>query len=80
MEWNNGMEQWNGTMEWTDGMERWNGKMEWKNGTPATIVKVQLELVPWNCGRNMEKWNGGMEQWNGTMEWKNGMEKWNTCN
>jgi hypothetical protein len=22
MEWNNGMEQWNGTMEWNNGMEQ----------------------------------------------------------
>jgi hypothetical protein len=28
MEWNHGMESWNGIMEWNHGMESWNGIMD----------------------------------------------------
>ena len=31
VEWNSGMERWNGTVEWNGGMERWNGIVEWIN-------------------------------------------------
>ena len=49
VEWNGGMEQWNGTVEWNSGMEYWNGS------------KIFLKPLPWNrCTTN-----GGMpEHWN----------------
>ena len=28
VEWNGGMERWNGTVEWNGGMEQWNGMVE----------------------------------------------------
>ena len=50
VEWNGGMEWWNGTVEWNGGMERWNGMVEWNGG-----------MEWWN---GTVEWNGGMEWWN----------------
>ena len=32
VEWNGGMEWWNGMVEWNGGMEWWNGMVEWNSG------------------------------------------------
>ena len=47
VDWNDGMERWNGTVEW-NGME-WNGTVEWNgmewNGTNSETLPFPLKLV-----------------------------------
>ena len=54
MEWNGGMEWWNGTVEWNSGMEwwnsgtvEWNSGMEWWNsGMTTPIARVLRRPIP----------------------------------
>ena len=32
VEWNGGLECWNGMVDWNAGMEWWNGTVEWNGG------------------------------------------------
>ena len=36
LDWNGGMEWWNGMVEWNGGMEWWNGMVEWNSGMCST--------------------------------------------
>ena len=48
MEWNGGMERWNGTVEWTGGMEWWNTRL------PERACAIVQSLPPRACHFNTE--------------------------
>ena len=52
VEWNTGMEYWNGILEWNTGMEYWNGILEYWNG----ILEWWNGILEWNT--RMEYSNG----------------------
>ena len=46
MEWWNGMVEWNGGMEWLNGMVEWTGIVEWKGGGCLLSSHGPLEAAP----------------------------------
>ena len=49
VDWNAGMERWNGMVEWNGGMEWWNGTVEWNGGMVSRIHR-RLSAMIFLCG------------------------------
>ena len=82
VEWNGGLERWNGMVDWNGGMEWWTGTAEWNGGKHPLCLSVKpkvLILTYKHFAHIPKRVSGfsGMEWWTGTVEWNGGLERWN---